>query len=161
MNYGKNSTKNLANKYDPKGIKIRHKFSVIFWRVFLIFVVLLTVTGVSSALGIFRGIIDSAPDISAIDVTPTGYSSTIYYDDGVTVSATLAAEGANRKYVTISEIPTYLQDAFVAIEDERFYEHNGIDLHGIARAAVEVVKSRSLSQGASTITQQLVKNNVC
>ena len=160
MNYGKSATKNLANKYDPKGIKIRHKLGVIFWKALLVCVVLLSVVGISSVLGIFNGIIDSAPDISAIDVTPTGYSSTIYYDDGVTVSDTLVAQGANRKYVTIDEIPANLQHAFVAIEDERFYEHNGIDLHGIARAAVEVVKSRSLSQGASTITQQLIKNNV-
>ena len=160
MNYGKSATKNLANKYDPKGVKIRHKFGVIFWKVVLICVVLVGIVGISSGLGIFNGIIDSAPDISAIDVTPTGYSSTIYYDDGKTVSDTLVASGANRKYVTIDEIPTNLQHAFVAIEDARFYEHNGIDLYGITRAAVECIKSRDFSQGASTITQQLIKNNV-
>ena len=55
----------------------------------------------------------------------------------------------------------YLQDAFVAIEDERFYEHNGIDLQGILRAGVTgIANGFHFSQGASTITQQLIKNNV-
>ena len=53
-----------------------------------------------------------------------------------------------------------MQHAVVAIEDERFYEHNGIDLKGIARALVADLKSMDFTQGASTITQQLVKNNV-
>jgi penicillin-binding protein 1A len=74
--------------------------------------------------------------------------------------ATLVASGANRKYVTIDEIPLNLQHAFVAIEDARFYEHNGIDPKGIIRALVEDIKTRSTSQGASTITQQLIKNSV-
>ena len=54
----------------------------------------------------------------------------------------------------------YLADAFVAIEDKRFYEHNGIDIQGIIRAAFIVLQERDLSQGASTITQQIIKNNV-
>ena len=70
------------------------------------------------------------------------------------------AEGSNRRSVTLDEIPKDLQHAVVAIEDERFYEHNGIDLKGIARALVADLKSMDFTQGASTITQQLVKNNV-
>ena len=53
-----------------------------------------------------------------------------------------------------------LQHAVVAIEDERFYEHNGIDVRGILRAFVKNISSGGLSEGASTITQQLLKNNV-
>lgn len=107
-----------------------------------------------------KGIIDSAPDISAIDVTPTGYSTTVLASDGTEIS-TLVASGANRKYVTIDEIPQSLQDAFVAIEDERFYEHNGIDMQSILRAAATgIAHGFHFSQGGSTITQQLIKNNV-
>lgn len=107
-----------------------------------------------------KGIIDSAPDISEIDVTPTGYSSTVLASDGTEIS-TLVASGANRKYVTIDEIPQSLQDAFVAIEDERFYEHNGIDMQSILRAAATgIAHGFHFSQGGSTITQQLIKNNV-
>ena len=57
-------------------------------------------------------------------------------------------------------VPENLAHAFVAIEDERFYEHNGIDIKGIIRAGVIGVTSGHFSEGASTITQQLLKNNV-
>ena len=70
------------------------------------------------------------------------------------------ASGSNRVYVTIDEIPLDLQHAFVAIEDARFYEHNGIDITGIVRAGITGITSGRFSQGASTITQQLLKNNV-
>ena len=73
---------------------------------------------------------------------------------------TLATTGANRIYASLDQIPVYLQHAFVAIEDERFYKHNGIDLQGIMRAAMITVSDGEMSQGASTITQQLLKNNV-
>ena len=75
-------------------------------------------------------------------------------------TATLVASGSNRVYVTIDEIPLDLQHAFVAIEDARFYEHNGIDITGIVRAGITGITSGRFSQGASTITQQLLKNNV-
>ena len=76
-------------------------------------------------------------------------------------TATLVASGSNRRAVTIDEIPKNLQHAFVAIEDERFYEHNGIDVTGIIRAGVKGVASGfHFSEGASTITQQLLKNTV-
>ena len=58
------------------------------------------------------------------------------------------------------QIPKYLADAFVAVEDERFYEHNGIDIRGIIRAGFAALQNGELSQGASTITQQIIKNNV-
>ena len=155
MNYGKNATKRRVQKVDKKSTKVRHKFGVFFWKFILVFVIIIGVVGISSGVGIMKGIIDSAPDISAIDVTPTGYSTTVLASDGSEIS-TLVASGANRKYVTIDEIPVYLQDAFVAIEDERFYEHNGIDLQGILRAGVTgIANGFHFSQGASTITQQL------
>ena len=68
--------------------------------------------------------------------------------------------GSNRVYKSIDEIPDYLGKAFVAIEDERFYQHNGIDLQGIIRAGVKGITSGNFDEGASTLTQQLIKNNV-
>ena len=76
------------------------------------------------------------------------------------VTAQLVGTGSNRVYVTLDEIPEELQKAFVAIEDERFYDHNGIDLRGIVRAGIKGVTTGHFSEGASTITQQLLKNNV-
>lgn len=94
------------------------------------------------------------------DATPTRYSSFIYDSKGNQM-AKLIAEDSNRVPVTMDQIPTDLANAFVAIEDERFYQHNGIDIMGILRAGVTAVKTGFKRQeGASTITQQLIKNTV-
>lgn len=159
MNYGKTSLKRRARQIDHKPVKVRRKIGVIFGKVLLICILILGVVGVSTVVGAVKGILASAPDISAVDVIPTGYSTTVLASDGSEI-ATLVAEGSNRRSVTLDEIPKDLQHAVVAIEDERFYEHNGIDLKGIARALVADLKSMDFTQGASTITQQLVKNNV-
>ena len=63
-------------------------------------------------------------------------------------------------YVTLDNVPAHVQNAFIAIEDERFRQHNGIDIKGIIRAAANTLSTKDLSQGASTITQQLIKNTV-
>jgi membrane peptidoglycan carboxypeptidase len=63
-----------------------------------------------------------------------------------------------RYWVSIDRIPSFLQKALLAVEDARFYEHNGIDYRGIARAAVTDVLRGKIVQGGSTITQQLIKN---
>lgn len=159
MNYGKTSLKRRARQIDHKPVKVRRKIGVIFGKVLLICILILGVVGVSTVVGAVKGILASAPDISAVDVIPTGFSTTVLASDGSEI-ATLVAEGSNRRSVTLDEIPKDLQNAVVAIEDERFYEHNGIDLKGIARALVADLKSMDFTQGASTITQQLVKNNV-
>ncbi len=160
MNYGKQAMLRRQKKIDAKGTKLCRKFGVFLGKAFLVCFLLLAVVGISSGIGAWKGIIDSAPDISAMDVTPTGYSTTVYSQDGKQI-ATLVASGANRKYVTIDEIPLDLQHAFVAIEDARFYEHNGIDPKGIVRAALDgITNGFHFNQGASTITQQLLKNSV-
>ena len=159
MNYGKTSLKRRARQIDHKPVKVRRKIGVIFGKVLLICILILGVVGVSTVVGAVKGILASAPDISAVDVIPTGFSTTVLASDGSEI-ATLVAEGSNRRSVTLDEIPKDLQHAVVAIEDERFYKHNGIDLKGIARALVADLKSMDFTQGASTITQQLVKNNV-
>ncbi|MDY0407834.1 transglycosylase domain-containing protein [Paracerasibacillus soli] len=60
--------------------------------------------------------------------------------------------------VEIKEVPTYVQDAFVATEDRRFYEHAGVDMKSVTRAVFRDIIARSKTEGASTITQQLAKN---
>lgn len=159
MNYGKSATKRRLRKHTATVERVGNKFHLFLCNTLLIGTFVVGIVGICSGIGIMKGIIDSAPDISAIDVIPTGYSTTVLSNDGTEI-ATLVASGANRTYVTIDEIPTDLQHAFVAIEDARFYEHNGIDLQGIARVSVLGIKNRNFSQGASTITQQLIKNNV-
>ena len=103
--------------------------------------------------------IDNAPDVNDIDIMPLGYA-TFLYDDAGNQIRKLAAPNSNRLPVTLDQIPVDLQHAVVAIEDERFYEHNGIDVKGILRAGMKAITTGDFSEGASTITQQLLKNNV-
>ncbi len=101
-----------------------------------------------------------APKLDLLDVQPQYYRSTVLDVEG-NVALTLSGQESNRVYVRLSEIPKNLQQAFVAIEDERFYEHHGVDFKGVIRAIVKGITSGgNFTQGASTITQQLIKNNV-
>lgn len=160
MNYGKFGIKKRLKGIDAKPVKYGNKIAVILCELLLAGILIIGIAAVGAGVGVMKGIIDSAPDISEIDVIPTGYSTTVLANDGSQI-ATLVASGANRKYVTIDEIPKDLQHAFIAIEDSRFYEHNGIDVKGILRAAAIGIQAKfDFSQGASTITQQLVKNSV-
>lgn len=104
-------------------------------------------------------LIAAAPSIDSIDVSPSGSATWICDEDGNYLRR-LSLSESNRDIVSLEEIPDTLQNAIVAIEDARFYEHNGIDLRGIVRAFWRGVTSGSFSEGASTITQQLIKNSV-
>lgn len=159
MNYGKNRTSKKEKELHSKSTMARKRFTVIFCKSLLFCLLAAIVVGIFVAIGAARKIIKSAPDINDIDATPTGYLSTVLDNEGNEI-ATLVASGSNRVYVTIDEIPVDLQHAFVAIEDERFYDHNGIDMKGIMRAGIKGITSGHFSEGASTITQQLLKNNV-
>ncbi|GGI42240.1 glycosyltransferase [Mammaliicoccus stepanovicii] len=61
-------------------------------------------------------------------------------------------------YVSVEDMPDYTKNAFVAVEDKRFYNHDGVDLRGVSRALAVSLKNGELTQGGSTITQQVVKN---
>lgn len=160
MNYGKKRTRKREHELTSKSTMIRKKFSVIFCKALLICFFAVVIVGGCAAFGVLSGIIDSAPDVADVDPTPTGYLTTVLDSRG-NQTASLVASGSNRKYVTIDEIPKNLQHAFVAIEDERFYDHNGIDIRGIIRAgATGISTGFKRMEGASTITQQLLKNTV-
>ncbi len=107
------------------------------------------------------GIVSSAPAQEKFAVyppIPSGYSSIKVFDrQGVFVGRILPVK---RYWTSIDRIPAFLQNALVAIEDARFYEHGGIDIRGIARALVKDVAKGKMAQGGSTITQQLIKNKL-
>lgn len=160
MNYSKKSTSRKQKALKSKKTKMGKKLGVVFLKTLLVLCVAVGVAGVCGGIGIVKGVIENAPDITSASVVPRGYKSTVYDAEG-NKTAELVAEGTNRTYVKLENIPKQVQEAFIAIEDERFYEHNGIDLQGIARAGVKFVTSGfRKTQGASTITQQLLKNNV-
>ena len=159
MNYGKKSVSKKRNSLISRTAMMGKRAHVSLIRV--LFVILITICVVIGCTGIgaFRGIIDNAPDVNDIDISPLGYATFLYDGDGNQLRK-LTAPSSNRLPVSIDQIPVDLQHAVVAIEDERFYEHNGIDVRGILRAFVKNLSSGNLSEGASTITQQLLKNNV-
>lgn len=82
-------------------------------------------------------------------------ASQFYDTKGNVIYTTLSVE--RRIPITMDKIPKHVQNAFIAIEDNRFYEHSGIDIRGTARAIVSTLSGREV-QGGSTITQQLAKN---
>lgn len=160
MNYSKKETSKKQKSLRSKKKKVGKKLSVIFLKAFLICMIAVAVIVGCAGIGIIKGVIDNAPDITSESVIPKGFKSTVYDSSGSKMQE-LIASGTNRTMVTIDQIPEYVQNAFIAIEDERFYEHNGIDIQGILRAGVKFIASGfQTKQGASTITQQLLKNNV-
>ncbi len=159
MNYSRQGILKKQRELNNKGNKIRKMFGVTFIKAILIVVISAGALGLCLGIGMWNGILANAPDINTVDVSPTGYATKLYDSEGHEM-VKLVAANSNRTYVTIDMIPENLQHAFVAIEDERFYNHNGIDIIGILRAGSTLIKDRSASQGASTITQQLIKNNV-
>ncbi|MCI9305368.1 MAG: glycosyl transferase [Lachnospiraceae bacterium] len=160
MNYGKKGTSKKQKSMNSKTAKVGKKASVIFIKAFLICLLAIGVAGMCAGIGVVKGVIDNAPDIDSDSVIPRGYKSVMVDAEGNQM-AELVAAGSNRIWVDIEDIPRHVLDAFVAIEDERFYEHNGIDLKGMIRAGVRGVASGfKKTEGASTITQQLLKNSV-
>ena len=159
MNYGGKGIKQKKRLLNSATTKLGTKLGIFFIKLALVAAIAVVVSGSCLVLGSFQGIIENAPDIASVNVSPEGFATKIYDSDENEIQ-TLSSAGANRTYVTIDQIPKDLQHAFIAIEDERFYEHNGIDMRGILRAASITLSSGEMSQGASTITQQLLKNNV-
>lgn len=160
MNYGKRGVRKKQKALNAKGVKWGKKLGFTFVQVVLLSLVSVAVIGACAGIGVFKGILASAPDIVNLDVTPTGFSTFVYDIEG-RETAKLVSTDANRIPVGMDMVPEDLAHAFVAIEDERFYDHNGIDIKGIVRAAFVAIKNKfHFSEGASTITQQLLKNNV-
>ena len=159
MNYGKRSTSKKRNALISRTSMLEKRAHVSFIRVLFTALIAVCVMVVCLGIGSFRGVIAGAPHVNDVDISPLGYA-TFLYDDQGTQMRQLSAPTSNRLPVSLEQIPVNLQHAVVAIEDERFYEHNGIDVRGIARAAVKAITTGNFSEGASTITQQLLKNNV-
>ena len=159
MNYSKKSTAKKRTALISRSSMMGKRARVSFIRVLFVSLIALCIAVTCLGVGSFRGVIDTAPDVDDIDIMPLGYA-TFLYDDAGNQIRKLAAPDSNRLPVTLDQIPVDLQHAVVAIEDERFYEHNGIDVKGILRAGMKALTTGDFSEGASTITQQLLKNNV-
>ena len=106
------------------------------------------------------GVLGDLPKLSEEDLKPriTPQTSKIFDAQGRLLTTFHGAR--NRTVVPIRKVPEHVQQAVIAIEDERFYEHDGVDPKGVVRAIVHNITSDDGTQGASTITQQFVKNRI-
>lgn len=120
----------------------------------LIVMTILVVMISGIGLGFVTASLNTKPSL-ANDIRPPA-SSQIYDINGTLITNIHAVE--NRVPVTLSKIPKNLQNAFIAVEDARFYQHSGIDPRGILRAIWSNLTNHGVAEGGSTITQQLAKN---
>lgn len=158
-NYGTGSTNKSLKSFTSKKRKYINKVIFTFMKTVFLCLLLALILGGAMGIGMIKGIIDNAPDVDVESIVPMGFATTVYNSAG-DVTDTLVMAGSNREEATYDELPKVLIDAFVAIEDSRFWKHNGIDTRAILRAANGVITGNSSSGGGSTITQQLIKNNV-
>ena len=113
------------------------------------------VIGVLSAAGYVLAIAAGAPDLSELKADDKGQLSVVFAADGTRLG--FIQSDILRRVVPWEDIPVDLRRATVAIEDERFYKHEGVDLNAIVRAGLKNLESGNTVQGGSTITQQLVR----
>jgi len=148
---GKNGKANNKKKKKKK-----KRLRIIRWFILIpLFLIAAILCSASVVFVIFAECSKDLPNVEKLKFYSPSETTKIYSSDG-TLLATLYKE--NREWVKYDQIPKSLINAILAIEDSRFYEHRGISFKDIARALYIDYKKRSLSQGASTITQQLARN---
>lgn len=160
MNYGKKKASKRQKNITSKSAMKKKRAGVRLFKALLLTCLIAIVICIAGGGLFIKKMIDDAPNITPEDVKPSKFTTQALADDETTVLDTFVDAGANRVYKPIDEIPENLQNAFIAIEDSRFRDHNGIDLKGIVRAGLKGILSGHFSEGASTLTQQLIKNNV-
>ena len=131
-------------------------FLKVFLSVILVGVIVLALL----AIALFSGLIDTTASLN-LDEYNLNLSSFVYCEDessGEFVEYEQLYAEENRVWADLDEIPKHVREAAIAIEDERFYSHNGVDIMSTAKATVKYIFGKNTARGGSTITQQLVKN---
>lgn len=152
-------TKKNMNKKSKKSTKKPLK---IFLKVFLSIILIFAVVFFSLCISISSGCVGDmeALNLDDIDLNLNLTSQVYYYDSesGTYVEFEPIYGEDNRVWADFEDIPDHVKKAAIAIEDERFYEHSGVDIMSTVKATVGYVFNKSTARGGSTITQQLVKN---
>ncbi len=146
---GKKS-KNKEGKFSAKHPKLMMAI-----KIFILIFLLLCVIGAGIIAGVFFGLFGDDFEITKEELTIASANSVIVDQNGAVIAELSGDE--KRKIITLEDMADYLPKAYVAMEDERFYKHNGVDLKRTAGAIMQTLLGNS-SYGGSTITQQLVKN---
>ena len=113
--------------------------------------------GMGLVLGVVKAYVETTPSLDIAQLTISDYTSYLYDKNGNLISS--IADVEYRDWVDIENIPDMLKNAFISVEDVRFYKHSGVDFKRLFSAALEIL-GNSNSSGGSTITQQLIKNKV-
>ena len=124
-------------------------------RIALVMLAVATASAAIGALAIYLFLIRDLPDFHSLDDYRPPVVSEVYDRNGELIGELFTQK---RRLVPINDIPRHVQLAFVAAEDGSFFEHQGIDLVAIFRAALANFREGGIAQGASTITQQMVKS---
>lgn len=142
--------------FKPRESDRNFLFAVILTTIKMLFFVILLIglSGAGLVAGVAKGWVDTAPDLDLAKIGAQSQTSFIYDSNGNQIMEFKGSE--NRVYVELEDIPQNLINAVIAVEDARFYEHHGVDLKRIAGALVNNLLGGN-TQGASTITDQLVK----
>jgi penicillin-binding protein 1A len=126
-------------------------------KLFIVAVLLATIAGLAVAAGAIYALSRDLPSLDELRRHSNAVNTVLYDRTGKNVIAEL--HGAeNRVLVPSEKIPDVMKEATVAVEDERFYEHHGVDYQGVARAMILNLRAGTIVQGGSTITEQFVKN---
>ena len=157
MDYSKSSNTNKKRSAASKTKKAKNRMVIVAFRA-VVSVILIGVFATGGIVfGAYMGILSQVSHlVGNMAYAPVGESSIVFDRFGNEMGRFV---NTNREMVDIEDIPLHLQNAFIAIEDQRFFEHNGVDIRGTIRA-VYVNLTTDRSEGGSTITQQLIKNNV-
>ena len=113
--------------------------------------------GMGLLLGVVKAYVETTPSLDVAQLTISDYTSYLYDMNGDLI--TTIADVEYRDWANIEDIPDMLKNAFIAVEDVRFYKHSGVDFKRLFSAALEIL-GNSNSSGGSTITQQLIKNKI-
>ncbi len=126
-------------------------------KLLLVAILIVGMAGAGLAYGVLKAYIDTTPVFDIAQLTKSDRTSYLYDINGNELMSITAIE--YRDWVDLEDIPEMLRNAFISVEDVRFYKHNGVDFKRLFSAALEIL-GNSNSSGGSTITQQLIKNKV-
>lgn len=156
----KASKKNTKNKKQKKKKKRRipliGKFFIVLILLFLVFLGFYYGSGIGGRIDTLRAEAHKLVRASNEETFRASQTSQVYDHEGGLIS-TLKGD-KNLYYLEFDDIPTYVKTAFVSIEDKKFYSHGGVDYKAVLRAIISYVKNGKITQGGSTITQQLSRN---
>ena len=150
----RNAETNKKKNQTKKVFWKRHRKLALFLKICVVLAILLAIIGAGAVIAIFS---NDNWSMSKEDLTLKSIDTIIYDKDGNEIANVSGEE--KRRTVSLSEIPKTVQEAYISIEDERFYQHKGVDIKRTLGATVTYVLNKgNSSYGGSTITQQLIKN---